>query len=193
MFLRSVTSSKARSWAMMPSIIAGEKTWCSSRSQTIGILGSMDIHIDVSPLCHLKSIGHLEAVTTSDAESSQQLIEVGRAVGRAHLYRLLDARVVFRLLLQWIGLVAHVHIGSPTQRHANEHRAVPVAPAYVRRSLLMGHKTEIAGRIFVAKGGDGRRKVHHTCYHFTGSLRQHAVGQHLVLAVLHHPHVDMQA
>ena len=36
------------------------------RSQTVGILSSMNIHIHVSALCHLKSIGHLEAVTTSD-------------------------------------------------------------------------------------------------------------------------------
>ena len=172
---------------MMPSIIAGEKTWCSSstqafqtvgrsdtgirklceRSQTIGILSGMDIHIDVCALCHLKGIGHLEAVTTGHAESCQQLIEVGRTVGRAHLYSLLDARVVFRFLLQGVGLVTHVHIGSPAQRHAHQHRAVPIAPAYVCRCFLMGH--------------------------LTGSLRQYAVGQHLVLAVLHHPHVDMQA
>ena len=163
------------------------------RSQTIGILSGMDIHIDVCALCHLKGIGHLEAVTTGHAESCQQLIEVGRTVGRAHLYSLLDARVVFRFLLQGVGLVTHVHIGSPAQRHAHQHRAVPIAPAYVCRCFLMGHETEIAGRILIAKGGDGRRKIHHACYHLTGSLRQYAVGQHLVLAVLHHPHVDMQA
>ena len=57
----------------------------------------------------------------------------------------------------------------------------------------MGHETEVAGRILIAESGNGRSEVHHTGNHTTGRLREHTIVKHLVLAVLHHTHVDMKA
>ena len=62
-----------------------------------GILGVVDVHADIGPCCHFEGIGHLKPMPTGHAESCQQLIKVGRAVGRAHLHRLLfggEERVV---------------------------------------------------------------------------------------------------
>ena len=56
----------------------------------------------------------------------------------------------------------------------------------------MRHQTEVARRVLVAEGGDGRRHVHHAGNHAARCLREHAVLQHLVLAVLRHAHVDVQ-
>ena len=58
---------------------AGIRQLCQRR-QTVGILGSMDIHIDVGLGCQFEGIVHLETVTTSHTESCQQLIQVSRAV-----------------------------------------------------------------------------------------------------------------
>ena len=52
----------------------------SQRGQTIDILGSVNIHIDIGLLGHLKGIGHLEAVTTCYAEAGEQLVEVCTAI-----------------------------------------------------------------------------------------------------------------
>ena len=57
----------------------------------------------------------------------------------------------------------------------------------------MGHQAEVAHGVLVAEGGDGGCQVHHAGNHPAGTLREHAAGQHLVLAVLHHAHVDVQA
>jgi len=135
----------------------------------------------------------LQTVGRRHTEACQQLIEVGRAVGRAHLNSLLDTRVVVGSRLQWVGSATHVDISSPAQGHTHQHRPVAVAPAHVGRSLLMRYKAEIAGGVLVAKGGDGRCQVYHARNHLTGSLAEHTIGEHLVLAVLHHAHVDMQA
>ena len=56
----------------------------------------------------------------------------------------------------------------------------------------MGHQAEIARGVLVAEGRDSGCQVHHTGNHTTGRLREHTIGKHLILAVLHHPHVDMQ-
>ena len=138
--------------------------------QTVGILGSVDVDIDVGVFGYLKGVLHLEAVAAGDAESCEQLVEVGAAVGRAHLNGLLDAGVVACLGLQGIGFVAHVHISSPSQGHADKDGAVAVAPADVGGCLLMGDETEVGGGILVAEGGDGGCKVHHAGNHLTCTL-----------------------
>ena len=55
----------------------------------------------------------------------------------------------------------------------------------------MGHQAEIARGVLVAEGRDSGCQVHHTSNHLTGILAEHAISQHLVLAVLHDAHVDM--
>ena len=77
--------------------------------QAVGILGSVDVHVDVGLFGHLQCVSHLEAVAAGHAQAGQQLVEVGRAVGRAHLHRLLDARVVLRGFSSGLAIGTYPH------------------------------------------------------------------------------------
>ena len=85
----------------------------SQRLQPVGILSSMDIDVHISAFSQLKGIVHLKTVTTGHTKTGQQLVEIGRAIGRAHLHGLLLAGVEMTLRLERVGLTAHVDIGSP--------------------------------------------------------------------------------
>ena len=158
----------------------------------VGILGSVDVDIHIGTLSHLQSIRHLETVPTGYTQTSQQLIEVGTAIGRTHLHGLLDASIVAGFCFQRIGSMTHIHISSPTQGHTNQYRTVAITPTDIRRSLLMRHKTEVAGWILVAKSGDRRSQFHHAGNHSARTLAENTICQHLVLSVLDDAHVDMQ-
>ena len=54
--------------------------------------GIVNVHVDIVLLGNLECMLHLEAVTAGNAKASQQLIDVGRAVRRAHLDGLLLGR-----------------------------------------------------------------------------------------------------
>ena len=59
---------------------------------------------DIGALGHIEGIGHLKAVTAGHTQTGQQLVEVGGAVGRAHLHGLLDGGVeVARAFLLRVG------------------------------------------------------------------------------------------
>ena len=98
------------------------------------------------------------------------------------------------MLLVRIGYLAHILAGRPAERHAHQRGAVAVAPADVRRRLLMRHQAEIRSRILVAEGGDGGRHPHQPGDCPQGIVREFAVGaEGDVTAVFHQPHMDVHA
>ena len=164
--------------------------------QAVGILGGMDVDIDVGVAGYVKGVGHLETVTAGDTQAGKELVEVGGAVGGTHLDSLLLAGERRGLRgegnVLGIGERGHIDIGCPAEGDAHEDGTVAVAPADIGGGFLMGHETEVAGGVLVAEGGDGGCEVHHAGNHAAGALGELAVGEHLVAAVLHHAHVDVE-
>ena len=56
----------------------------------------------------------------------------------------------------------------------------------------MRHQTEVGGGVGIAEGRDRGGQEHHTGDSLASGLRELPVGEHLVLALLHDAHVDMQ-
>ncbi len=131
-------------------------------------------------------------MAAGDCERGHEEIDVRRGVGRAHLDRLLLAGVVLRGRLLRVRLAAHVGPSRPAERNADENRAVAVAPAHVRRRLLVGNEPEVARRIGVAERGDRRRELHHAGDSALRGVGDAPVLEHLVHAVLHEAHVDVE-
>lgn len=103
----------------------------------------MDIDIDVGPFSHFHRIAHLPSVTASYSDRSNEIIDIGRSVGRTDLYGLTPGCRPFFGIAARIGLCAKIVRCVPSERNPYEDRTVAVAPAYIRRSLLMGDETEI--------------------------------------------------
>lgn len=163
------------------------------RGKSVAVGTVVDVYIDVGLFRHFECISHLETVTASDTKTCQQLIEVGASVWRTHFHGLFCRCVRVGDRFVWIGGVAKVNAGGPSQRHANQDASVSVAPANVGRSLLMRNKTEIGGWVFVSESGDGRSQFHHAGNGAARGLAQLSVRDHLVASVLHDAHVDVQA
>ena len=49
--------------------------------QSVGVGCVVDVHVDVGLRSHLEGVVHLEAVSAGNAQSGEQLVEVGAAVG----------------------------------------------------------------------------------------------------------------
>ena len=80
----------------------------SEALEAVGILLVVDIDVNVGALGNIEGILHLEAMAASHAQSRDELVNVGRAVGAAHLHGLLERGVDIDAGLLRIGLVAQV-------------------------------------------------------------------------------------
>ena len=101
--------------------------------------------------------------------------------------------VVARALFVRVRNLAEVGLRSPAQRYAYQHGAVAVAPANVGGGFLVGHQAQVRGGVLVAKRGDGGGELHHAGDGAAGGIADDSVLEHLVVAVLHDAHVDVQA
>ena len=162
--------------------------------ETVGVLGAVDVDVDVGALGHLEGIGHLKAVACGYSEGCEQLVDVGRAVGAADFECLLLRGVDGAGAGAGIGHGAHIGAGRPAQRHAHKHGAVAVAPAHVGGRFLVGHQAEVARGVGVAEGGEGGSQRHDAGDGAARGVAETAVGiEHHVMAVAGDAHVDVQA
>ena len=152
----------------------------------------MDVHVDVATLGDLEGVVDLEAMAAGDGKAGQQEVEIGRPVGRAHLDRLFLGGLGLDGLLEWVGYARHVHLRGPSQWHADQDGAVTVAPADVGRRLLVRDEPEVGGRVGIAEGGDGGCQHHHAGDGPPGGVGELAAIEHLVLAILHDTHMDVE-
>ena len=125
----------------------------------------------------------------------QQQVHVRRAVRTPELHGLFQLRVDLRRLLLRVGVAGHASgAGTPSQRHADQHRTVAVAPADVRRSLLVRNQPEVGGRVRIPEGRQrgGQRQIARDG--FQRRVRKAAVRvDRGVVATVHQPCVDVQA
>ena len=159
-----------------------------------GLIGGVDVDIDVGGACHFEGIGHFKAVASRHANAGQQLIDVGRTVGIADLHRLFAARVAQGGGFERIGFATHVDIARPPEGNAHQHGAVAVAPAHIGGGFLVRHETEIRSGVLVAESREGGGEIHESGNETTGVVAQFAsVVEHEVVAVAGDAHVHMES
>ena len=153
----------------------------------------MDVHVHVGLVGNLEAVLEGEAIAASDAEAGHEQVHVRRSVRGTHFHSLLLVRVVARALFVRVRDLAEVGLRCPAERYAHQHGTVAVAPAHVGRGFLVGHQAQVRCRVLVAKCGDGRGELHHAGDGAAGGFADDSVLEHLVVAVLHDAHVDVQA
>ena len=153
----------------------------------------MNVHVHVGLFGNLEAVLEAEAVAACHAEAGHEQVHVRGCVRGAHFHGLLLVRIVAGALFVRVRDLAEVGLGGPTERYAHEHGAVAVAPANVGRCFLVRHEAQVRSRVLVAERGDGRGELHHAGDGAACGFADDAVLEHLVVAVLHDAHVDVQA
>ena len=134
----------------------------------------VDVHSDIGVLSELLSIVDLEAVAYCRTDTSQQEVDVSRAVGGTELDRLLIGVALLAGRFEGVDDAGHIDVCTPAEGYTHESRAVAVAPAYRRRSLLMRYETQVRGGVRVTEGRERSREAHHTSDSLVSSSREFA-------------------